>query len=151
MAVRAILESDCDIVLLQECDASFLDDKYNWMAWYLWEKYDCVHSVQPSQTNVYEGGTAVLIKKDGVASPAGRTFALGGTHATGGRSKIATVVPVQVGGSKTIQVVSVHFSCSWEAQLNLARLIREYLPCNQSIVLGGDFNVEFAKADSLAS
>lgn len=144
MAGKELTSRLTDIVFLQECETRFFEIEWNSASSDIFKEY---HILQ-CQTSPEEPGTAVLVRKTGRARlAADKPICIGGTQETGGKSKIATVVPVTI-GSKEIQVVSTHFT--WDGatdlRLNHAALIGKGLVDDGSnVILGGDFNCEPGK------
>eukprot|EP00928_Gymnodinium_smaydae_P078560 TRINITY_DN6266_c0_g1_i1.p1 TRINITY_DN6266_c0_g1~~TRINITY_DN6266_c0_g1_i1.p1 ORF type:complete len:351 (+),score=24.00 TRINITY_DN6266_c0_g1_i1:59-1111(+) len=140
IAGEAILKQSCDIVLLQECEYEFTDEEWNNAAPRLLENYSFFRCPKDAEGGP---GTAVLVRQDGQAvqlvDPGDHTC-IGGSDETGGGSKVATVVPVQV-LSWEILAISGHFAFDGLAlkRLQHVEMISEYVG-DKSIVLGGDFN-----------
>ena len=144
-----IINRNCDVVLLQECEAAFFRADWNLAARELLSKYTvfrCPHSEASP-------GTAVLVKRDGRAvAEASRPQCIGGIDEVGGPGKVATIVPMRA-GSRSFVAISTHFTFSGNAEgrLHHANLIGEAVR-GRSVVLGGDFNcVPGAQLEALES
>ena len=133
-----IVNRNCDLVFLQECEAAFFIADWNLAATELNSKYMVFRCPQEPETSP---GTAVLVKRDGQAvAEASRPLCIGGISEVGGPGKVATVVPMRV-ASRSFVAVSTHFTFSGNAagRRRHADLIGKEVR-GRSVVLGGDFN-----------
>ena len=107
-ASAALLHRLPDAALLQECEMAFFETHSNPRASELLARFE-LHA-----TNEAGPGTAVLLLKGGRCVPTGRVKRVGAGEATGGTSKSATCVEVQVASSSStsssssLWLVSIH-------------------------------------------
>ena len=139
LASKQILDSDNDLVFLQECSPQFFETDMNEFADQLLEAYElfiCQRQNAP--------GTAILVNKHGRASPLREThLCVGGGHEFGGISKIATLVTIRV-GDREFTAVSTHFAydANKAKRLHHAQMMGASLGEDGRVILGGDFNCQ---------
>lgn len=105
LATDAILATAPDAVLLQELSSAFFDDDVNPKAAALLDACATAYA-----TNAAGPGTAVLLRKGGRLASTGTVFTAGASEElTGGNSKSASGVLVEVGGARC-WIVSVHLT-----------------------------------------
>ena len=105
LASDAILAQSPDAVLLQELSVDFFNPAVNPRAEALLARFEIAQ-----QTNSAGPGTAVLLRWGGPLKSTGVVFSAGASEElTGGTSKSASAVLVQVGGTR-LWIVSVHLT-----------------------------------------
>ena len=147
-----IIESESDIVCLQECDPAFFDPKYNKNAnalLDLYERKDQLEAIRPEKKS--GGGPSILFKKinnfkqvwdDKVIFTKYDEF--------GGSSKGAVILPVLDKKNNSIWVVSGHFAGEGKHRGKLVSEIERLTELTShpssgedtSIIVMGDFNIE---------
>jgi len=140
IAGEEIVRRFADFVFLQECEPGFFSPEWNLAATKLLEAYDVYPCLQDSSRRPF---TSILVKRGGAVEVLEQTpLLVGGTVATGGMSKTATVVRVQVGGRR-FAVASVHFAWDGNARARLrhAELLGDALG-EESAIIAGDFNCQ---------
>jgi len=147
----SIVNSDADVVFLQECEGAFLDRSANRSNRELLANYE-FHSCYG--TRVGDGpGTVVLLKKNGLMRATGKAVRVGGTSSTGGTSKTACCVPVVTPRGATAWLISVHFTFSGNSAMRRvhAKGIQEAIGAGEgtNIVLAGDFNADLEDLDQM--
>jgi len=153
LAGREIVAQGCDVVLLQECDPDFFEERWNAAALDVNREY----TLYPCFVNMVPG-TAVLVRKDGKAHANAKAVCIGGTDSTGGWSKVATVLPVRSrAGLSDFVAVSAHMT--WDGQKQKRQhhvdLVSEHLGKTHHgtpLIFGGDFNCQLGPSlDELES
>ena len=105
LASDAILAQAPDAVLLQELSADFFNQAFNPRAEALLSRFEIAH-----QTNAEGPGTAVLLRRGGSLMSTGVVFSAGASEElTGGTSKSASAVLVEIGGTRC-WIVSIHLT-----------------------------------------
>lgn len=147
LATQAILSQAPDAVLLQEFSRGFTDSIVNPMAPDLLSNFHVAH-----QTNDAGPGTAVLLKNGGALKATGIVTSVGATEKTGGTSKSASAVLVELEGGTSCWLVSLHLvphkynPAAVRAHLELlGDAIRTEANATQTpprIIIGGDLNAE---------
>jgi len=163
LASAAIIQRAPDAVLLQEFSVDFLSMYYNPLATVL-----LTHFVPAHMTNALGPGTGVLLRKAGPLLPSGPTLSVGGSKETGGTSKSASGVLVQLESEpeRPVWLVSLHLTpykyspdkvCAHlrllgEALRTLAENVTNTRPmAPPRVVIGGDLNAQPSEVRAIQS
>jgi len=141
-----------DVILLQEASEKLWDHLTNDGLDGLVDKY---HIFARNATVNDQPGTAVLIRKEGILCPSielGGQTEIGGDGATGGPSKMATLVPV-MWEDRPLLLISIHcpFHEKEAERKELLKRVQEAAAGYNSVILAGDFNCSAGRyLDALA-
>lgn len=136
-AGRDLLEHAADVVLLQECEADFFSPRMNSEAGgiaQLYRVFACRCVNRP--------GTAVLVKREGSASPVSpdqKPWCTGGEE---GSPYVSTVMPLMVGPHR-VTVASVHvqfWPVAKDQAIHSLKELEAALRSQPHVIVGGDFN-----------